>query len=743
MPKATATPSRAHASSSEPLRSAHILRRNQACHQCRRRKLKCDAKRPCSTCLRSHKYALSHAPAGAELPPHPECTYDDIPEEETGKLSDDQLKVLENRISELEATLYEKDSSSSSLPRPNDLGGPNFIFSNGNSPDALATAHTPGVGVVGYDLYNANKPFEPDPRPFLPPMPVASALDDLADVASLIDNPLSSAISGADSSTTLLDPGNQVDGRSSRSAMSSGSSNEDLMFLSWPRTLPSPELVRHLIEAFFSHNVDAERLFHVPTFLTSLLLPPTHPDFPSTGLLHAMCAMGSMYTAAMPSPPSMATFDFSPYDPFTEKYKVIEGRPDSFAESQAKFATVAIEDSVHLGVDLFQGVQALIILSWWYWANGMWSEAYNGAAKSLRSAVPCGLNICPPFHTIAQSFKPAAVLHPAATVIEDEVRRNTFWLAYTLERTQGCGNGWAMMLDDQDVSQLLPLRGDHFNKGVLVRHDDRQWSHDNDVLLVHPADQTDSFILYVKSSILLSRVKNFNCRFRARHHTKDPATMSPTNSPDNTGRSDFTDIRKTPAFMELDDLIIAFKASFPQHMKDPMESHGVDAHLFISLTASHLAQILLHETHAIVGRSTCVSSRKILTSARAILDLLHGVSSTSYDLSLLGIFPMICWYMAGRILVRFMRVAIELKVKEQCDILRAEIDYIRAMITRVGDRFPVALRYTKMLQDFITQNCGEEYVASMSAVHTSAVPDKFSFSGGSGGLHGSSHPIRA
>ncbi|QRW20129.1 Fungal Zn(2)-Cys(6) binuclear cluster domain [Rhizoctonia solani] len=34
--------------------SSGPLRRNQACHQCRARKLKCDAGRPCSTCKRSH-----------------------------------------------------------------------------------------------------------------------------------------------------------------------------------------------------------------------------------------------------------------------------------------------------------------------------------------------------------------------------------------------------------------------------------------------------------------------------------------------------------------------------------------------------------------------------------------------------------------------------------------------------------------------------------------------------------------
>lgn len=57
---------------------------------------------------------------------------------------------------------------------------------------------------------------------------------------------------------------------------------------------------------------------------------------------------------------------------------------------------------------------------------------------------------------------------PSRTVVEDETRRNSFWLAYVTERQYGCGNGWALFLDDQDVSQLLPVQGDQFERGASV-----------------------------------------------------------------------------------------------------------------------------------------------------------------------------------------------------------------------------------------------------------------------------------
>ena len=47
----------------------------------------------------------------------------------------------------------------------------------------------------------------------------------------------------------------------------------------------------------------AGRRFHGPTFLASLELPPSDPKFPFPGLLHIMCAIGSLYTADIPQPP--------------------------------------------------------------------------------------------------------------------------------------------------------------------------------------------------------------------------------------------------------------------------------------------------------------------------------------------------------------------------------------------------------------------------------------------------------
>jgi hypothetical protein len=81
----------------------------------------------------------------------------------------------------------------------------------------------------------------------------------------------------------------------------------------WSIHLPDPATTRHLsvrfvslklqanstdrVQAFFKFNMHANRLFHAPTFLASLSLHPMDPRFPAVSVLHALCAVGSLYTA--------------------------------------------------------------------------------------------------------------------------------------------------------------------------------------------------------------------------------------------------------------------------------------------------------------------------------------------------------------------------------------------------------------------------------------------------------------
>ena len=134
----------------------------------------------------------------------------------------------------------------------------------------------------------------------IPPMhfPTASALDELAGVASLMGSPPFDTLSHG-----LEHAGHQAYPKSW---------GLDVTDPSWPRNLPNVSLLRQLsvpflysmihwtncrrIEAFFTFTPLAERLFHKPSFMNLLSLPTTHLKFPAPAILHAMCALGSMYT---------------------------------------------------------------------------------------------------------------------------------------------------------------------------------------------------------------------------------------------------------------------------------------------------------------------------------------------------------------------------------------------------------------------------------------------------------------
>ncbi|TBU45207.1 hypothetical protein BD309DRAFT_860573 [Dichomitus squalens] len=683
MPKAAPSTSTATRSSGAPFQSAQVLRRNQACHQCRRRKLVTlfvysDAKRPCSTCVRSHAYSVAHAPPGTELPPHPECTFDEVSESTIPDSEDspkNRFERLENKINELEALLREKDQSS-----PSDDSSPSRTRSAASSyessslimsyPDSLNIDPTLNGAVIDMTGFSTTP-----------------GLDDLAGVSAFVGTPFQMSFDDNISQNNMA--------QSQEKTYPRPEDYGEMLNPSWPKGLPNHSTLRYLVEAFFTNTPLADRMFHSRTFLASLELPSTHSKFPLPAILHAMCALGSMYTAsAAPSSHGLSTAC---------------SQTVSFAELQIQAARLGLEYSLRTTSNLFGALQAQVLVALWYWYNARWSEACVAFSISLRLAVPCGLNVCPPFESISNSNMARSSIIPASSnPLEDETRRNTFWIAYMMERHFGAINNFAMFLDDEDVCQMLPVRAEQFEQGILVPSDNRQWSHEPGIVHEHMDEQIDSFGLHVKASMILSKVKLFNSRYKMRRHRGDPAL-----EPDPAGlpgmpRPDL--IQSTPAFVEIDNSIKSFLASLPSHLKDPFADGAIDVSLLTAISSAHFATIILHEGHANIGRPTCISSCRVLTASRAILNLLYRAYSTSHNLALTGVFPMVCWFAAGRVLVRFLRSAIEAKSDEHITALQAEVDFIsRGVISSIGESVPHARQYGKMLNDYLIQTCGKEY----------------------------------
>lgn len=121
---------------------------------------------------------------------------------------------------------------------------------------------------------------------------------------------------------------------------------------------------------------------------------------------------------------------------------------------------------------------------------------------------------------------------------------------------------------------------------MLVLAEERQWFHDPHILLAHPEGQTDSFILMIKASIILSRVKNFNLRYRSRYFAKDLEYTPTANIP--IPGSNMVDPRSTPAFIEVNSLASNFRSSFPPDLRNPINGNVVDIHLFTACTIPHM-----------------------------------------------------------------------------------------------------------------------------------------------------------
>lgn len=53
--------------------------------------------------------------------------------------------------------------------------------------------------------------------------------------------------------------------------------------------------------------------------------------------------------------------------------------------------------------------------------------------------------------------------------------------------------------------------------------------------------------------------------------------------------------------------------------------------------------IVLHEPHAVLQATGCVSATNLLVAARQVLTLIYSIWSTSFDLALLDVFISVRW----------------------------------------------------------------------------------------------------
>ncbi|KAG8980665.1 hypothetical protein FRB94_012013 [Tulasnella sp. JGI-2019a] len=259
---------------------------------------------------------------------------------------------------------------------------------------------------------------------------------------------------------------------------------------------------------------------------------------------------------------------------------------------------------------------------------------------------------------------------------------------------------------------MMPCRKNDFEFGVLLPSQDRQRLFSQGVFTTHPPLTTDAFALYIKAASLLGRVKTFNGQFRYWYTDVVDSALSASDpgltynqerpkSPRLVNEVTKIDPRNTEEFKSLDALITAFIANIPREFKDPVDlatGSKLDPTLYMAHMLPHMATITLHDPHANVFSTRDYSAGKLLSAARAILELIYKICSTSFDPLYLDHASSTGWFIAGVVLIRFLRARTAQRDEAEIARLTQELGTVRFMLSNLGNRTGVGLRQIKLLE---------------------------------------------
>ncbi|CAE6347869.1 unnamed protein product [Rhizoctonia solani] len=443
------------------------LRKNQACHQCRKQKRVCDARRPCKSCVRAHANVIANAvKRGKPFPARPDCVYDG----DSPAIYDAAETVNLNERNELASKILLASSVAS--PPPN-LAQDKSLQSPPSMPDLSSSLFT--------QINQLNQTTQPTP---------ISLMDSLWSTSPSFDLPFED-IGGYG----FVQP-------------RSGSSVAPEMLLD----LPPLDLVCNLVDVCFENWPFAREMIHMPTFKQRARLPPSDPNFPSIALLHALCALGAVY---LPQPGAPSE-EIRPGEPVRgnmfrtdeQVSKVLEGMA-SFGEHQAMVAQIKALNDARTGKRLLESLQTLICVCWWYMIHTRWADLWIISGNAMRLSIPLGL--CgargydeilwgPNFgDTSFQNFK-ENILPATTDFIELETRKRTFWMAFVTDRTHSSATAWPAALDELDIGQSFPYPLEIFEAGLPPStKEPPQKLCTPDMLTNHHPGLTDDGILFLKS----------------------------------------------------------------------------------------------------------------------------------------------------------------------------------------------------------------------------------------------------
>uniref|UniRef100_A0A0K3CBS0 BY PROTMAP: gi/342321075/gb/EGU13013.1/ Proteophosphoglycan 5 [Rhodotorula glutinis ATCC 204091] n=1 Tax=Rhodotorula toruloides TaxID=5286 RepID=A0A0K3CBS0_RHOTO len=443
----------------------------------------------------------------------------------------------------------------------------------------------------------------------------------------------------------------------------------DLTLSGYPSDLPSPSILRRLVDVYFSKPHLATGLINEARFRASMTYPPDDPRAPIPCLLHAMIATAAMMVA-----------EDSFFASESYRYWDLDGSGTSLCDYHAVRAESLLNPSLKQGRQLLQIVQASVLCCFCAYTSARFADIWLLSAQSSRLAICVGLNqirlpgmaggagsyaspagatpdsasgggwtphsALPKKRQTTSRLKDKSMLPPTTDPDELAERSSVFYFVFGQDRMTSAATGWAPVLSEEDITTLLP-----HPPGSPDTSDDLLASplciHNPSFFFANPPHLVRSHQLCFKAFVLLGRVTRFLQR-----------------APEPVGSgyplSHGQDLRETSAYQNLERTISHFRMSIPRELQHSYYTSPAfeNVQLFV-FTLLHVCTILMHEPFCL-SPSTSEdddSFRKCLEAAKAIVSSVHELAGSSFEAGLLFSFQNWMWAVAGRALIRALALA--------------------------------------------------------------------------------------
>lgn len=253
----------------------------------------------------------------------------------------------------------------------------------------------------------------------------------------------------------------------------------DLTLSGYPSDLPSPSLLRRLVDVYFSKPHLATGLINEARFRASMTYPPDDPRAPIPCLLHAMIATAAMMVA-----------EDSFFASESYRYWDLDGSGTSLCDYHAVRAESLLNPSLKQGRQLLQIVQASVLCCFCAYTSARFADIWLLSAQSSRLAICVGLNqirlpgmaggagsyaspagatpdsasgggwtphsALPKKRQTTSRLKDKSMLPPTTDPDELAERSSVFYFVFGQDRMTSAATGWAPVLSEEDITTLLP-----------------------------------------------------------------------------------------------------------------------------------------------------------------------------------------------------------------------------------------------------------------------------------------------